>query len=124
MFGSVDCWASLRGNVRGLSGAVEKKAVIVCRVPWVPAGNRVGQPDCSRGLYLDGEQTRRRAAGLWQCFSRAAIGGSEASQYSAPIGVLQKQLVVHLSILCQKMSSFSQSAGVRGEEVAAIGQDW
>ena len=48
MFGSFDCWAVPRGDVRGFTGAVEEKAVVVCRAPGVPTGYRVGQPGHSR----------------------------------------------------------------------------
>ena len=48
MFDGLDCWAVPRDDVRGFSGAMEEKAVIVCRVPRIRAGYRVGQPGCSR----------------------------------------------------------------------------
>jgi len=50
-----------------------------------------------------GEQTTRSAASLCRWEIRRATGGSQDSTARIPVGVAEKQFVVHLWTLCQKV---------------------
>lgn len=56
------------------------------------------------GVTLRGEQTVQRAAGLCRCDTRRGIGGQQDSIARMLVGV-EKQFVVHLCTLCQRVLS-------------------
>ena len=58
------------------------------------------------GLISGGEQMILRAASRRLYLRRRSRGGRQASMAKMSVGVLRKQLVVHLWTLCQKTASF------------------
>ena len=55
------------------------------------------------GFNSGGEQTTRSAASLSRWEIRRATGGRQDSTARIPVGVAEKQFVVHLCTLCQKV---------------------
>jgi len=55
------------------------------------------------GFNSGGEQTTRSAASLCRWEIRRATGGRQDSTARIPVGVAEKQFVVHLGTLCQKV---------------------
>ena len=69
---------------------------------------REGKEGCRcavAGLTLGGEQTVLRATSPYLCDTRRGIGGRQDSMARMQMGVDEKQLVVHLCTLCQKLLS-------------------
>jgi len=58
------------------------------------------------GFISGGEQRILRAASRRLYLRRRSSGGRQASMARISVGVLRKQLVVHLWTLCQKRASF------------------
>jgi len=56
------------------------------------------------GFTLGGEQTILSAASLCRWVIRREMGGRQDSTEGMPVGVAEKQFVVHLWTLCQNVS--------------------
>jgi len=68
---------------------------------------RRDRPGCSRavaGFTLGGEQTTLSAASLCRWLIRRETGGRQDSTESIPVGVAEKQFMVHLWTFLQNVS--------------------
>ena len=80
------------------------KALYEWGARWAESEGEVSWSRAVAGLTLSGEQTTLSAAGLWGSETRRGIGGSQDSSESIPVGVAEKQFVVHLGTFRQKVS--------------------
>jgi len=70
----------------------------------VESEGREGWRRAVAGLTLGGEQTTLSAASLCRWMIRRETGGRQDSNESIPVGVAEKQFVVHLWTFRQKVS--------------------
>jgi len=70
---------------------------------WPESERKVGWRRAVAGLTVGGEQTSLIAASLCRWVIRSEIGGRQDSTERIPLGVAEKQFVVHLRTLCQKV---------------------